>query len=103
MFLSAPSARDAGSGLDARAARRAARPARVWTLETLPPPDYPPSNASPKVACRLAGCAGVVVLGLRHVGSDPPRGGHYPDGPMSKRGWPTVGGLAATALAGTGR
>jgi hypothetical protein len=53
-----------------RAARRTARE-RGPRLGDAATSRLPPSNALSEISRRLAGCAGVVVFGLRHDGSDP--------------------------------
>jgi hypothetical protein len=45
--------------------------ARVWSWRPCRVVTTRPSGALAEIARRLAGCAGVVVLGLRHHGSDP--------------------------------
>ncbi|MEE2855128.1 MAG: pentapeptide repeat-containing protein [Actinomycetota bacterium] len=70
VFLSAPSERNpAQVSVCERLAELFAREGLL--LEALPRHDYPPSSALAEIARRLDGCAGMVVLGLRHSGADP--------------------------------
>jgi hypothetical protein len=70
VFLSAPSERTpAQDSMYQRLIELLSR--EGLAIEALPPHDYPPSAALAEIARRLAGCAGMVVLGLRRVSSDP--------------------------------
>jgi Pentapeptide repeats (8 copies) len=70
VFLSAPSTRTpAQDSMCERLAEMLNHEGLV--LESLPPRDYPPSGALAEIGRLLAGCAGVIVLGLRNDGSNP--------------------------------
>jgi hypothetical protein len=70
VFLSAPSDRTAAhDSFCAWLAEQLGREGLV--LESFPHCDYPSSAALAEIGRRLAGCAGMAVLGLRPVGADP--------------------------------
>jgi hypothetical protein len=70
VFLSAPSERTpAQDSICAWLAELLGREGLV--LESFPRHDYPPSAALAEIGRRLAGCSGMVVLGLKPVGNDP--------------------------------